>query len=59
MLILTRKTNQVILIGRDIELRVLYSDSSYVKIGINAPKAIPILREELYRKILQKEEKQK
>ncbi len=52
MLILTRKTGEKIKIGADIEIVIVeISGMNQVKIGINAPKGIPILREEVYERI--------
>lgn len=48
MLVLTRKLNQSIQIGDDIELTVLSLDKDQVKIGISAPKHIDIHRKEIY-----------
>ncbi len=48
MLILARKTGESIKIGDDITVEVLSLSGSTVKIGIDAPKAINILRKELY-----------
>ncbi len=48
MLVLTRKTNQSIMIGDDIELTVLRVIGEKVRLGIQAPRDVPILRKELY-----------
>lgn len=48
MLALTRKIGESIIIGNDIELSVLEVKGDQVKIGINAPKSIPIYRKEIY-----------
>jgi carbon storage regulator len=48
MLILTRKAGESIKIGDDVTIEVLSVSGSSVKIGINAPKSINILRKELY-----------
>lgn len=47
MLILTRRAGQRILIGQDIVVSVLELEGSRVKIGIDAPSGIVILREEI------------
>ncbi|MFU0831626.1 MAG: Translational regulator CsrA [Oscillospiraceae bacterium] len=47
MLIITRKTSESIQIGSDIEITVTEISGERVKIGINAPKGIPIMRKEL------------
>ena len=48
MLALTRKLNESIMIGNDIELSILEIKGDQVKIGINAPKSVPIYRKEIY-----------
>ena len=48
MLALARKTNQSIMIGNDIEITLLEIKGDQVKIGINAPKSVPIYRKEMY-----------
>ncbi len=47
MLVLTRKIDQGIVIAGNIYIRVLGVERDRVKIGIAAPKEIPVLREEL------------
>ena len=51
MLILTRKKNESIKINENIEITILDMDGGSVKIGINAPKSVRILRSELTQKI--------
>ena len=48
MLALARKTNQSIMIGNDIEITLLEIKGDQVKIGIHAPKSVPIYRKEIY-----------
>jgi len=48
MLVLTRKTNQSIMIGDDIEVSVLAIMGEKVRIGIQAPRDIPVFRKEVY-----------
>lgn len=51
MLILTRKPDQRILINDDIVITVLAVDGDRVKLGISAPAAVSVLREELQRAV--------
>lgn len=48
MLTLSRKINESIMIGNDIEITILDVKGDQVKIGITAPKAIPVYRKEIY-----------
>jgi carbon storage regulator len=47
MLILTRKVNESIRIGADVEVRILGVHGNQVRIGIEAPRAIEVMRTEL------------
>lgn len=47
MLVLTRKTNQSIMIGDDIEITVLSVSGDKVRIGIAAPRDISVFRTEV------------
>lgn len=51
MLALSRKANESIIIGNDIEITILEVKGEQVKIGINAPKSVPVYREEVYAQI--------
>ncbi len=51
MLVLTRKSNQSIMIGDDIEVSVLSVMGEKVRIGIQAPRDIPVFRKEVYLEI--------
>lgn len=51
MLALSRKANESIVIGNDIEITILEIKGEQVKIGITAPKSVPVYREEVYEQI--------
>ncbi|QOQ99695.1 carbon storage regulator CsrA [Campylobacter lari] len=51
MLILSRKENESIKIGDDIEIKVVQTGKGYAKIGIEAPKSLMILRKELVEQV--------
>jgi carbon storage regulator len=53
LLVLTRKSNQSIMIGDDIEVSVLSIMGEKVRIGIQAPRTIPVFRKEVYLEIQQ------
>jgi carbon storage regulator len=53
MLVLTRKSNQSIMIGDDIEVSVLSVMGEKVRVGIQAPRDIPVFRKEVYLEIQQ------
>jgi carbon storage regulator len=53
VLVLTRKGNQSIMIGDDIEVSVLAIMGEKVRIGIEAPRSVPVFRKEVYLEIKQ------
>lgn len=53
MLALSRKINESIMIGNDIEITILDIKGDQIKIGISAPKSVPIYRKEIYLQILE------
>ena len=55
MLVLTRKTSQSIMIGDDIEVTVLSSTGDKVRLGIQAPREVPVFRREVYDEIHQQD----
>ena len=57
MLVITRKKGESILIDKDIEVTVVKSEDGVVKLAINAPKNIRILRKELYKEITEENKK--
>jgi carbon storage regulator len=51
MLILTRKSNESVIIGNDIEVRILDVRGDQVSLGFTAPRKVAIYRKELYEAI--------
>src|SRR6202042_1990478 len=51
MLVLTRKSNQSIMIGDDVEISVLAIVGEKVRIGIQAPREVPVFCKEVYLEI--------
>jgi carbon storage regulator len=57
MLILTRKLGESIMIGDRIEVILTEMNNNSVRLGINAPKDMPVYRKEIYEKILKENRK--
>ena len=57
MLALTRKKGESIIIGDNIEITVLSITGDAVKLGIDAPRSIPVNRKEIYEQILEQNKK--
>ncbi|MDE7422465.1 MAG: carbon storage regulator CsrA [Lachnospiraceae bacterium] len=57
MLALSRKQNESIVIGNDIEVTILDVKNEQVKIGISAPKHVGIYRKEIYLQIQEENKK--
>jgi carbon storage regulator len=51
MLVISRKKGESLLIGEDVEITIVKIENGSVKIAINAPKEISILRTELYNEV--------
>lgn len=51
MLALSRKQNESIVINNDIEITILEIRGDQVKVGVTAPKSIPVYRKEIYLQI--------
>ncbi|PHM51128.1 carbon storage regulator CsrA [Xenorhabdus sp. KK7.4] len=57
MLILTRRAQEKIMIGDDIEVVILGINGKQIKIGVKAPENTPVHREEIYQRIQQEKNK--
>jgi carbon storage regulator len=53
MLVLSRKVGEVITVGSSVKITVLGFDRGVIRLGIEAPKSIPIHRKEVYDKIIE------
>jgi carbon storage regulator len=51
MLVLSRKINQSIMIGDDVRIVIVAVDRDQVKLGIEAPRSVPVHRSEVYEEI--------
>lgn len=51
MLILTRRVGETLMIGDDITVTVLSVKGNQIRIGVNAPRELPVHREEVYERI--------
>jgi len=51
VLILTRRIGESVMIGDDVTITILGVRGTHVRVGINAPKQVPVHREEVYERI--------
>ena len=58
MLILTRKIGESLMIGAEVTVTVMAVNGNQVRIGINAPKAVEVHREEIYDRVQQEKVRQ-
>ncbi len=56
MLILTRRPGEKLIIGGNVTVTVLGIKGGQIRIGIEAPRDVPVNREEIYQKILKERE---
>ncbi|CAH0993417.1 Translational regulator CsrA [Sinobacterium norvegicum] len=56
MLVLSRRLGETLMIGDDVTLTILGINGNQVRVGITAPKCIPIHREEIYQRIASEKE---
>ena len=55
MLVLSRRRDQTLVIGDNVEVTVLEIKGGQVRLGINAPKAVPVHRGEIHAKVTEEE----
>jgi carbon storage regulator len=48
MLVIRRRPGEALMIGDDVEIEILETGGAHVKLGIRAPKSVPVARKEIY-----------
>ena len=56
MLVLTRRKGEAIILSDNIEVRILGISRHQVKVGIDAPRSVPVYRKEIYAQVRQANE---
>lgn len=51
MLVLTRNIGETIKIGKDVEVQLVAVEGNQIRLGVNAPKVLPVTREEIYQRL--------
>jgi carbon storage regulator len=51
MLILTRRMGESLMVGNDVTITILGIKGNQVRVGVNAPKEVPVHREEIFARI--------
>jgi carbon storage regulator len=59
LLVLTRRAGESFMVGTDITVTVISIDANQVRIGIAAPKEVPVHREEVFKRIRQEGDSKK
>ena len=58
MLILTRRVGETLMIGEEVTVTVMAIKGNQVRIGVTAPKNVPVHREEIYDRVQQEKKSQ-
>lgn len=59
MLILTRRIGESVNIGSDVQVTVLGINGRHIRVGVQAPREIPVHREEVYERINKERDKER
>ena len=51
MLVLTRRKGESVILGDDVEITILEVSRHQVKLGVQAPRSVPVYRKEIYEKV--------